>query len=165
MTATEHNLHSSYRESLLEHLFSGAVMRHLWLKGIKRMEVLKPQVDDGGYDLVLEARGVVRQVQLKSSHTGSSTGDVRVNVALSEKPSGCVVWMFFDDETLELGPYLWFGAAPGVALPSLDEHKIAKHTKGNALGVKTERPNLRVVPKRYFQKITTIDELVAKLFG
>jgi hypothetical protein len=39
---------------LLEHLFAGEVMRHVWLSGIKRLEILKPQVDDGGYDLVLE---------------------------------------------------------------------------------------------------------------
>jgi hypothetical protein len=37
---------------------------------------LKPQVDDAGYDLVLEANGVVRHVPLKSSHAGSSSGEV-----------------------------------------------------------------------------------------
>jgi hypothetical protein len=51
--ATDHNLLSSYREMLLEHLFAGEVMRHVWLSGIKRLEILKPQVDDGGYDIVL----------------------------------------------------------------------------------------------------------------
>lgn len=53
MIATDHNLLSSYREMLLEHLFAGEVMRHVWLSGIKRLEILKPQVDDGGYDIVL----------------------------------------------------------------------------------------------------------------
>jgi hypothetical protein len=55
MPVRDHSLLSSYREMVLEHLFSGEVMRHVWLSGIKRLEVLKPQVDDGGYDLVLEA--------------------------------------------------------------------------------------------------------------
>jgi hypothetical protein len=47
---------------LLEHLFAGEVMRRVWLSGIRRMEILKPQVDDGGYDLLLEANAIVRQV-------------------------------------------------------------------------------------------------------
>lgn len=78
LTATEHSLYSSYREALLEHLFAGEIMRHLWLRGNVRIETLKPQVDDCGYDLVLEANGVVRHVQLKASHTGSSTRSVKV---------------------------------------------------------------------------------------
>ena len=71
MTATDHSLLSSYREALLEHLFAGEVMKHVWLSGTKRLEVLKPQVDDGGYDLVLEAGSVVRHIQLKATFKGS----------------------------------------------------------------------------------------------
>lgn len=163
--ATEHNLYSSYREALLEHLLSGEAMRHLWLRGNIRIETLKPQVDDTGYDLVLEANGVVRHVQLKSSHTGSSTGDVKVSIHLAKKPSGCVIWVWFDPQTLRLGPFLWFGGQPGVPLPELSTFKVARHAKRNAKGVKHERPNVRVIPKSRFEPIATIDELVLKLFG
>lgn len=41
-------------------------MRHVWLSGLRRLEVLKPQVDDGGYDLVLEAANVARHIQLEA---------------------------------------------------------------------------------------------------
>jgi hypothetical protein len=51
-------------------------MRHLWLRGIAQVEVLKPEVDDSGYDLVLEANGFVRHVQLKASAQGSKTAKV-----------------------------------------------------------------------------------------
>jgi hypothetical protein len=68
----EHSLHSSYREMLLEHIFVGEVMRHLWVSGGKRLEILKPQVDDAGYDLVLESDSVVRHIKLKTSFEGSS---------------------------------------------------------------------------------------------
>jgi hypothetical protein len=68
MTASHHSLYCRYREMLIEHLFAGEVTRHLWLSGVVRIEVLKPQVDDGGYDLVLEAGGVVRHFQLKATH-------------------------------------------------------------------------------------------------
>ena len=147
MTATEHNLFSSYREVLLEHLFAGEVMRHLWLRGNVRIEMLKPQVDDSGYDLVLEANGVVRHVQLKSSHRASTTADTRVSLDLAKKPSGCLVWLLFDAESLELGPFLWFGGNPGQPLPDVSAFRVAKNTKGNAQGVKLERPNLRVIPR------------------
>ena len=35
-----------------EHLFVGELVRHLWLKGAASLEVLKPQVDDAGYDVL-----------------------------------------------------------------------------------------------------------------
>ncbi|MGH7428281.1 MAG: hypothetical protein ACREJ4_07980, partial [Candidatus Methylomirabilaceae bacterium] len=91
MVATSHSLLSSYREMLLEHLFAGEVMRHVWLSGIKRLEILKPQVDDSGYDLVLEANAIVRHVQLKATFRGSKVARFNVNMALAQKPSGCVV--------------------------------------------------------------------------
>lgn len=165
MAATEHSIYASYREALLEHLFAGEVMRHLWLSGVHRMEVLKPQVDDGGYDLVLEAGGITRHVQLKSSHQGSSTAQVNVNLRLMEKPSGCVVWTIFHPDTLHLGPFLWFGGAPGKKLPDVRDFKVAKHAKGNAEGVKLRRPNIRVVPLRHFERVGSIPELIEKLFG
>lgn len=164
-SANEHNLYSSYREVLLEHLLSGEVMKHLWLRGNIRIETLKPQVDDAGYDLVLEANGIVRHVQLKSSHTGSSTNDVRVSLHLAKKPSGCVIWLWFDPKTLRLGPYLFFGGPPGHPLPSIVDFKIAKHVKGNAQGVKLERPNVRVIPKSRFETLFSVSELVFRLFG
>src|SRR5437870_8455235 len=129
MTATDNSLLSSYREMLLEHLFAGDVMRHVWLSGVKRLEVLKPQVDDGGYDLVLEGNSIVRHVQLKATFRGSTVARFNVNTGLALKPSGCVVVLLFEPQTLELGPYLWFGGEPGQPLPDLSGYPIAKHTK------------------------------------
>jgi hypothetical protein len=158
------SVYSSYREMLLEHLFAGAVMRHLWLDGYRRLEMLKPQVDNSGYDIVLETDSVVRHIQLKSSKDKSSTGRVNINVALEQKPSGCVIWMYFDPVTLELGPFLWFGGSPGEKLPSLSGYDIATHTKRNATGIKSERPNIRIVPRAEFERIETIEEQVVRLF-
>mgnify|MGYP003576227671 CR=1 FL=1 len=163
-TATEHSLLSSYREILLEHIVIGELMRHLWLRDRRRMEALKPQVDDAG-DVVLECGGIVRHVQFKSSHLGSSTASVNVSLSLATKPSGCVVWIWFDPATLALGPFLWFGSTPGALLPDLSRLKIGKHTKGNSQGVKLERPNIRVIPKTLFESLASVPELVSKLFG
>ena len=165
MTASEQSIYSSYREMLLEHLFAGAVMRHLWLQGFARLEMLKSQVDDSGYDLILEANNVVRHIQLKASHTGSTTSRVNINDALARKPSGCVVWMQFDPLTLEFDHFLWFGNEAGERLPDLGKFNVAKHTKGNAQGIKLERPNIRVVPKNKFERLNGIEDVIAKLFG
>ncbi|MCG0237713.1 MAG: hypothetical protein L6E13_00065 [Firmicutes bacterium] len=164
MTATDHNLKSSYREALIEHLFVGELMKALWLQG-KTMEVAKPQVDDSGYDLILDCGGVTRHVQLKASHRGSRTQHVLVNLKLSQKPSGCVVWVHFDDGTMELGPLYWFGSEPGKPLPDITGMKVATHQRRNAEGIKPERPNIRIVPKSKFEEVKSIPELLTKLFG
>jgi hypothetical protein len=165
MDATEHSLYSSYREVLLEHLFSGELMRYLWCRSIVRVEILKPQVDHGGYDLVLEANGIVRHVQLKSSYSDAKTARINVSLGLAEKPSGCVVWLRFDPDSLALGPFYWFGGAPGEPLPSLTDYQVGRHTKGNSEGVKLNRPNVRVIPKGDFERIDTLPEIAERLFG
>lgn len=140
-------------------------MRHLWLQGFTRLEMLKSQVDDSGYDLILEANSIVRHIQLKASHIGSATSRVNVNDALARKPSGCVVWMQFDPLTLEFDHFLWFGNEAGERLPKLCDFNVAKHAKGNAQGIKLERPNIRVVPKGSFERLDGIEDVIGKLFG
>lgn len=163
-STTSHSLRSSHREALLEHLFAGEIMKRLWLAGIEQLEVLKPQVDDGGYDLVLEANSIVRHIQLKCSFLGSTVRQVNLNAFLAGKPSGCVVFIRFDQQTLELGPFAYFGGPPGHPLPSITHLRIAKHSKGNAAGVKTERPNIRVLPLSEFVAGLTWEQLLEKLF-
>jgi hypothetical protein len=150
---------------LLEHLFAGEIMRHMWLHGVVRLEILKPQVDDGGYDLVLEANEVIRHIQLKASFRGSTTSTFPINSALSQKPSGCIIVLRFEADTMQLGPFLWFGGPPGKPLPPLEKFKIAKHTKANAQGVKNERPGIRSVPMTRFERLSSIEEVATKLFG
>ena len=67
-------------------------------------------------------------------------------------------------ETLELGPFHWFGGEPGSPLPDLGERPV-KHSKGNAGGVKTVRPMLRQVRKSDFERIDTMDKLATAMFG
>ncbi len=82
-----------------------------------------------------------------------------------EKPSGCVAWLVFDPDTLALGPFFWYGGEPGERLPDISSLPVATHTKGNALGVKAARPNVRVVTLSKFKKLNSIAELVEQLFG
>jgi hypothetical protein len=165
MLPSQHSLYSSYREMLIEHLFVGEIMRRLWLRGITQFEVLKPQVDDSGYDLVLEANGVVRHIQLKSSFDAAATKQVKASLKLALKPSPCVIWVRFNPVSLALGPFLWFGGAPGEPIPDLTLLKVAKHTRANSQGIKKERPNQRSIPRARFEKVADLDALVTRLFG
>jgi hypothetical protein len=156
--------HSSVREKLLEHLFIGDLLRCLWRRDVRDMEVLRAEVDRGGYDLVLEANSVIRYVQLKTTHSGGKTRTAKISLNLARKPGGCVIWMRFDPKTLTLGPFLWFGGQPGQELPSLGE-KIGLHTKANKANIKAQRPNIRVVANTRFKKLMTIEDVADALFG
>lgn len=105
------------------------------------------------------------RIQLKASFRGSTVSKTQVNTLLAVKPSGCVVFLWFDAQSLELGPFAFFGGAPGKPLPDVSGMKVGRHSKGNAQGVKAERPNIRDVPLSRFEKLTDIDAVVARLFG
>jgi hypothetical protein len=161
---SQHFLQSSYREKLIEHLFVGELLKYSWAFRSCSLAIAKPEVDNGGYDIIAEEGSVVRHIQLKTAHRGASAKSQKIHRALCDKPAGCVVWIQFDEATLELGPYLFFGGGPQERL-ALDGFKVAKHAKANALGVKAERQNIRVVPRTRFRKKDTIEALYAELFA
>lgn len=161
----QHFRHSSFREKLIEHLFVGELLKRSWLSGECTLEVAKPEVDNRGYDVIVEREGVVRHIQLKASHRDARANSQKVHMAMAAKPSGCVVWVQFDATTLELGPFLYFGAAAGAPMPSLEGFRVARHTKANMQGVKAEKPEHRLVPKARFRSLGTVDELFDVLFG
>lgn len=70
---TAHSLHSSYREKLIEHLLVGELLKFSWQSEDFSLEVSKPEVDNAGYDLIAEANGVIRHIQLKATFVGSAT--------------------------------------------------------------------------------------------
>lgn len=162
---TQHTHFSSYREKLIEHLFLGELLKLSWLKYKCSLEIARPEVDNSGYDAIAEANGIVRHIQIKTSVFGGKTANQNVHLKLTSKPSACVLWIYFNEETMELGPYLYFGASePGMPMESLVDRKTAKHTKGNKEGFKAERESLRVLPKSAFKKLLSVEEVYEQLF-
>ena len=160
----QHFLKSSFREKLIEHTFIGELLKISWKSGLCDLEVAKSEVDNQGYDLIAESNGVIRHIQLKASKSTASTPSQKVHVALAKKPSGCIIWIYFDERTLELGPFLFFGSEAGLPLPDIAGFKIAKHTKANAEGIKKERPEIRVVNKGEFVRFNRIVDVYSILF-
>jgi len=164
----EQFLKSSFYEQLVEHVFIAEILQEVWYRHRKTVEVLRSEVDASGFDLVLECQNILRHVQLKTSGINSKTTNQKVNIALSHKPSGCVVWLerVEDSATHRMQlQYLFFGDAPGKPLPALDGFQVGKHTKASKTGIKAERPFIRVIPKRHFEPLPSITDLVQKLFG
>ncbi len=159
---------STYREHLAEHLFLADLLQAAWMRHQSPVEVMRSEVDMHGYDLVLGRGSVVRHVQLKASTIGAKAASQKVNANLVSKPAGCVVWVQMEerDEERRIGlSYLFFGGGPNEQLPLRKDHQVAKHTKANAAGVKAERPNIRKIPERDFDKVKDADHLLELLFG
>ena len=156
-----HNEQSAYRAAILEHLFVGKLLRALWPRHV---EVMKPLIDDSGYDLVVEFEDVVRYIRLRFSVRGAKTGKQTIHERLWKKRNGCIIWIFFDKETFELGPFLWFGSPVGEPLPDISSFRNARYTKGDSKGTKHERPAIRDVPKGCFEKMERFEDVVNALF-
>ncbi len=162
--ASPHSSDSSLREQALGHLFLGQLLAFMWRNGARDIEVLKSEVDRGGYDIVLEANGVIRHVQLKSSFRGSKVREVDVSTKLLRKPGGCILWLEFDRESLAIERYYWFGGKAGTALPDLGL-RVSRHSKGNSNGEKNERPIHRVLTRGRFEALVDTREVVKRHFG
>jgi hypothetical protein len=162
--ASPHSADSSLREQALGHLLLGQLLAFMWRNGARDIEVLKSEVDRGGYDVVLEANGVIRHVQLKSSFRGSKVREVDVSTKLLRKPGGCILWLEFDRENLAIERFYWFGGKAGEALPDLGL-RVSRHSKGNSEGEKNERPIHRVLTRGRFEALADISAVVEKLFS
>jgi hypothetical protein len=152
--ASAHSSDSSLREQALGHLFLGQLLAFMWRARARDIEILKGEVDRGGYDLVLEANGIIRHVQLKSSFRGSKVREVGV----------CILWLEFDPESLAIERFYWYGGKPGTPLPDLGL-RISRHSKGNSVGEKNERPIHRVLTRGRFEPLAGVGQVVERLFG
>jgi hypothetical protein len=76
-----------------------------------------------------------------------------------------VVWIGLNKETLELGPFIWFGGKPDAPLPDISGYPNPKRATHNVEGVRPVRKNHHVLPPAAFTKLKTLDEVVARLFG
>jgi hypothetical protein len=165
--SSDFSYESSFYEKMVEHVFISEILQEAWYRYKKIVDVLRSEVDNSGYDVVLECNGVTRHIQLKTSHPGAKRGYLNVNVALAEKPNGCVIWLFREKDPNAFRVklrYRFFGNGPNQPLPPLESYKTGKHSKGNSQGVKLERPAIKLVPRGAFRKVEDTNELLKVLF-
>lgn len=75
------------------------------------------------------------------------------------------MWIAINKKTLDLGPFLWFGAAPGERLPDISGYPTLKRTTHNAEGDRPFRRNHHELPRSAFASVAKIDDLIVRLFG
>lgn len=153
---------SHYAENLFEHVFIAEVLQECAFVRKQRVEVLRAEVDESGYDLVLSLGKVTRHIQLKASAKGGSTKSVTVNDALQEHIGGCVVWMLWtegEDHRCEFA-YRFFGHTFNVSEAKPLPAKTAKHQR-----TKEPKPKMRVITPGQFESVSTTRGLVELLFG
>lgn len=156
-----HFRQSTRREKVVEHLFVGELLRLFWIQN-SDVQVLRPEVDAAGYDVVLTRGRVTRHVQIKAS-TGRRK-DFPINISLAAQPSGCIVWLVVDQE-LQFLKFYWFGDRPGRRLPDIKDYPIARRTTPRRDGERPERPAIRSVPCAEFKEVPSLEDLAIKLFG
>lgn len=154
---------SGLLEQVLEYQLLAALTPELLRRGM-RFEVLRGDFDLDGYDLIIEAGGVLRHIQLKSMTCAGKARSVLVSTRLRAKPSGCIVWMNYDPETLTITGLRWFGSSPGERLPHPGD-RVARHSRANTDGVKGYRKDLRILPSGRFGNVSDIAALADRLFG
>src|SRR3546814_7246119 len=74
------------------------------------------------------SKGVLRHIQFKHSRADSKVRRQKVNVALTQKPGGCVIWSMVDRSTMGVGPFFWLGGKPGQALSNIG-NKVARQDR------------------------------------
>ncbi|MDX7952134.1 hypothetical protein P7D22_13215 [Lichenihabitans sp. Uapishka_5] len=163
MDAAAHFQNSTLRERIVEHVFVGQALKALWCRGVVDVEVLRSEFDAHGYDLVMARAETVRHIQFKTGST-VKPGEVSVSTTLAAKPSGCVLWIRVTPQ-LDMGPYFWFGGAPGQPLPSLAEYPSPRRPTHNKAGERPLRKNHRLIPGKAFSLLPTMDAVLDELFS
>ena len=154
---------STQRERLLEHRLVSDLAEVMLRRGVE-VDVMRAEFDGHGHDVVFQAAGVLRHVQLKAMILGGKRSHVSINVRLRSQPSGCVVWMTYDPATLKVVEYRWLGGAPGEPLSDIGS-AITRHSKANMSLQKTQRVGHRDVAKSKFDRLTSLNELADRMFG
>ncbi len=158
-----HSLHSTLRERIVEHVFVGEALRALWARGVVDVEVLRSEFDAHGYDLVMGRGAIVRHIQFKTG-VRNKPAPVSIGRALSTKPSGCVIWIAVTLD-LRMGPFWWFGGAPGEPLPDLSAYASPKRIGRRMTGERPIRSNHGKVPAAAFRRLESLNAVLEALFG
>ena len=74
----------------------------------------------------------------------------------------CRVIVRYKRDTLAWNGFLWLGRRDGPL--DLNGYKTAKHAKGNARGIKAQRPRIRAVPRSAFEEVRDLEGIASKLF-
>jgi hypothetical protein len=108
-------------ENVIEHAFLSALLEYCWFTRHIRVEVIRPDVDSSGYDLVLEVPPRIRHAQLKARHQkASGPMELKITSRLREHEDPCVIWIFWEWDTAARRVRLTYRYSPRDMWPDTD---------------------------------------------
>jgi len=151
---------SAAREHVARVLFVAELTKELWRRHRFDVDVFVPGPDEA-YDLLVTCRHVCRHVRLVVGMRASPT-QVPVRSDIATFGSGCLVWAAMD-QSLSLGPYYWFGGAPGHPIPQVDKFPTAQ--RGISRGYRSRRVETFSLPPSALDKVESIGDILDRLLG
>lgn len=157
---------SSHVENVLRHAFLAELASEVWRDDPnERLGISKAEVDDSGYDLVLERNAVIRRVQMKHAHDEKSPKKFSVRVEFAMYPGSCIVVISHSLVDLKPTSYSFYGNGPDQEMPYIEAHRTTKSpVRRGADGKRKLRHAYRDVPYSRFKKGLSMRELIQELF-
>lgn len=157
---------SSYVENVLTHSMISALAGDLWRRDPEiRMDILRTEVDESGFDLVLTMSGLARYIQIKQVNSEGRNKNFSVRADFALMPGSCVVVIVHRDSDLHIEGYRFFGAAPNKAMPSVDAFNSSiLPGRRDKDGNRRVREHYRDIPGVRFTKLNSVSDLLDVLF-
>jgi predicted Rossmann-fold nucleotide-binding protein len=157
---------SRYVENVLKHAFVAQLASEVWARDpFANLQVYNSEVDDSGFDIVLQLGSHVRYVQLKQTRNDKVPRSSSVRLSFAVMPGSCVVLMSHSIDKLHLTHYRFWGAGPSEPMQSIAALKATKSPiRRDTEGKRKLRTNYRDVPVGQFKGPLNTGELLDLLF-
>jgi hypothetical protein len=157
---------SSHVENVLRHAFLAELAGEVWRDDPNEpLGISNAEVDDSGYDVVLERNAAIRRIQLKQHHEGKMPRAFSVRVEFATYPGSCIVAIAHSLTDLKPTSYSFYGCGPEEPMPYIEAHRTTKAPgRRTADGQRIMRLKYRDVPFSRFKKNLSIRQLIEELF-
>ncbi len=157
---------SSHVENVLRHAFLAELASEVWRDDPHEpLGISNTEVDDSGYDVVLERNAIIRRIQLKQHHEGKAPKAFSVRVEFATYPGSCIVAIAHSLADLKPTSYSFYGSGPEDSMPYIEAHRTTKASgRRTAEGARVLRLKYRDVPFSRFKKNLSMPQLIEELF-
>jgi hypothetical protein len=157
---------SSHVENVLRHAFLAELASEVWRDDPNEpLGISKAEVDDSGYDLVIERNGAIRRIQMKHAHEEKTPKSFSARVEFATSPGSCIVVVSHSLADLKPTSYSFYGSGPEKEMPHIEAHRTTKSPgRRGPDGKRKLRLKYRDVPYSRFKKGLSMRQLLQELF-
>jgi hypothetical protein len=157
---------SSHVENVLRHAFLAELAGEVWRDDSNEpLGISNAEVDDSGYDIVLERNAIIRRIQLKQHHESKTPKAFPVRVEFATYPGSCIIAIAHSLSDLKPTSYSFYGSGPDDHMPYIEVNRTTKAARRRTPeGTRALRLNYRDVPFSRFKKKLSMRQLIEELF-